>query len=888
MSHPQPAGAIDAQVQGEISGQLAIGNHIIQIGSVAGGVVNITPAGMTPRVQPHPTPIHLTPRPFNALLDRQAEIAAATAALQKNEAIEFWGEDGLGKTVLLRKLAGSLVSKALSDGIVYLAVRRQPVDDILQFLWDAFYDRDVSYKPTDARIRHDLHGKQALILLDDVELERDETQTLLNVAPGCMFCLVARERHLWGDGTSLALTGLPAPDGMALMERELGRALTPQERPAAHALCAALRGHPLYLLRAATIARENRRSLIDIARQVRDPAQIKLLNAWALNALSPLGQQIIAVLAAFEGTPIQADDLAKIIGRVDIVPELIALQQRGLVQAHSPRYTLTGPLGEQLRQTWDVTPWEERALTHFTLWAEAQSQNPQRIVERREPLLQVLSWAMQARRWKEVMRLGRAIEAAFALGGSWGAWARVLQAILQAARLINDRSVEAWALHQLGSRALCLGEITEAGELLKRALQIRQAIGDQAGIAVTQHNLNVLAGPPAPPQQPPKPPKQPAPTAQRPARIPFAVKALVVIVIIVAIGVGIWASNPPATPTPIPPPPIESPQASPVPPQQPTATATPVPTASATSLPLPADTSTPRLTDTPRPTSLPSPQITLNLSPLGCNAAYKPGDSAQIQVWMNRDADVSVSVNGQLIDQRKTFADQMQQIPWQIPPQPGSYTLRADSTLDNVSGPSSECQITVADTIPPDLSNIDLASLANVGPKTICPDKVQVKAQVTDLDSIARVELRYRTLPATGVWLPLAMTASDPQNYWINWRVDTSPDLKSYEFMIYAEDSSGNGQQVGPYQYLTSYYGIDLPHTCYAFYVTPGMDRQGADFQPAISVSSSEACMVRCQNYSACVAFTYDVSNHGCWIKDKVPALTPKSSDTSGMKIWPP
>jgi hypothetical protein len=82
----------------------------------------------------------------------------------------------------------------------------------------------------------------------------------------------------------------------------------------------------------------------------------------------------------------------------------------------------------------------------------------------------------------------------------WQIWLDILNLILKAARALGDRKVEAWALHQLGSRAMCLGQAAQARELLTEALSIRKAIKDKAGLKVTQHNLNVLLRAPVPPK----------------------------------------------------------------------------------------------------------------------------------------------------------------------------------------------------------------------------------------------------------------------------------------------------------------------------------------------------------------------------------------------------
>jgi len=255
-----PPGNVEAQIQGEISGQVAVGNHILQIGAIHGGVVNVAAPEEQPRPQPRPTPVFLRPRPFPGLLDREEEVNAASTALQSATPVEFHGQAGLGKTTLVRHLAYHAADTSFPDGVIYLSAHHQPVADLLQFLFDAFYESDAPFKPTDAQVRHALQGKQALILLDDVNLARDEVEALMDAAPGCTFLLASLERRLWGEGRAMALRGLPSDDALALVEQELGRPLTPEERPAAQALCTALECHPLRLLQAAAMAREEGRS----------------------------------------------------------------------------------------------------------------------------------------------------------------------------------------------------------------------------------------------------------------------------------------------------------------------------------------------------------------------------------------------------------------------------------------------------------------------------------------------------------------------------------------------------------------------------------------------------------------------------------------------------
>ena len=56
-----------------------------------------------------------------------------------------------------------------------------------------------------------------------------------------------------------------------------------------------------------------------------------------------------------------------------------------------------------------------------------------------------------------------------------------------------------WVCHQIGTKALCDGNLPEAQESFKQALHIREALRDKAGAVVTRHNLNLVASLAVPP-----------------------------------------------------------------------------------------------------------------------------------------------------------------------------------------------------------------------------------------------------------------------------------------------------------------------------------------------------------------------------------------------------
>lgn len=536
------AGSVEAHVQGEISGQVAVGNHIIQIGSVHGGVVNLASPDQQPSLRARPAPVLLRPRPFRGLLDREAEVEVIGGALEMGTPVDLYGQAGQGKTSLLRHLAHNPPEGRFPDGIVYLSARHTSLTDLLQSLFDAFYESDQPLKPTEAQIRHRLGAKRALVVLDDTGLGRGEVETLMDVAPVCVFVVASTGRKLWGEGQAIALEGLPLEHAQTLLERELGRRLTPPELPAFETLHAALGGHPLCLIQAAALVREEGRSLDALTDALSSSSADQVLAAQQLDSLSEPERQVLATLAVLKGAPLPAEHLAALVGLADVQLTLDALDRRGLLQAHSPRYSLTGSLNETLAQAWDLAPTAERALAHFARWAEAQT-GVEAILVEQEALLQILEWASDAVRWPEVLRLGRALEAALAIGARWGAWEQVLLGTLQASQALGDRAAQAWSLHQLGSRALCLGDAQAARVSLSEALRLRQALGDRAGATMTQHNLDVLVGPPPPPEKPAEPSEPPSarPAAEpKPRGISLKLKvgiaALVATVLVVVTG----------------------------------------------------------------------------------------------------------------------------------------------------------------------------------------------------------------------------------------------------------------------------------------------------------------------------------------------------------------
>ena len=514
-----------------IQGQVISGekNYLVQVGGQHGVVIDPAPAGLQPLVEARLVSGRPQLASFPDLLDRQAEVNAALDSIRLTLPVEFSGQDGLGKTSLLQHLAHHPGLPAFPDGVVFHSVYKRPAGDVLQLLYDDFYTSPTNFKPSDAQIAHALQVKQAVIMLDEVGLERQEVERLLNHAPNCSFVLSSTERQLWQRGRAMNLTGLPLKDGVALMERELGRPVTPIEKPEVENICKTLAGNPLYLQRVAIRVSQCNELFSDINRQLKPPMPAIGHSRSILISLSRPERRVLAPLAVLGTVPIRVEDLAAVTGLQRVDQVLLSLQRQRLVQSHSPRFSLTGGLAEIIQGEQDLTTGGEKLLSYFIGWAERRSFADD-FMQEADLLQRLLEWGSRAARWSQVLRLAIASEAALALNRQWEIWKKILEWALQAARALGDQVAEAWALHQLGSRALTIGEVNIARQILTEALRLRESLGDKAGAEITRHNLNLLV-------IPTPPIKSARPGAVKPFPIlPVAIAVALVLAILVGFG----------------------------------------------------------------------------------------------------------------------------------------------------------------------------------------------------------------------------------------------------------------------------------------------------------------------------------------------------------------
>jgi hypothetical protein len=491
-------GNVHATIDGDIQGQVAVGNHIYQF-NVNGGVVNVAPPAEGKKFRRRKSPVDLRPRPFPSLLDRNDETAAVKSALKATVPVDLFGPGGIGKTSLLRSLAHNSELDVFPDGVVYRRVAGLGLEDVLQDLFDAFHESQPNFKPTNSEIRIGLQRIKALILLDDLSLNRDEVIALLDTVPGCAFILASLERDLWGEGRIIPLPGLPITEAVNLFVRELNRTLNDQEQAEIREICVKLGGHPLQILQSASLVRENAASFSDIRAKLQQDEPEEAVVSASLKSSTDKQKSLVAILAAAGGVGVPVEHLRALSQSDTVVKDLRDLASLGLVQEEGPGFRLVGELSGTISKLWDLTAWEDRLIEFLADWL-LRKPVQKLLGDSVDVLVSSIQKAGEKNRWSEVVSIGRGLERTLILWRRWQTWLDILKLILKAARALGDRKVEAWALHQLGTRAACLGFSESARGFLTGALQIRQAIGDQAGLAVTQNNLNVFFNIPVPPQ----------------------------------------------------------------------------------------------------------------------------------------------------------------------------------------------------------------------------------------------------------------------------------------------------------------------------------------------------------------------------------------------------
>ena len=79
-------------------------------------------------------------------MGRERELAQAREVLRGEASIDFHGQPGIGKSSLIRWLAHE-GDERWRDGVVYARVAGQPLEDVLQWLFEVFWSTEPRWAP---------------------------------------------------------------------------------------------------------------------------------------------------------------------------------------------------------------------------------------------------------------------------------------------------------------------------------------------------------------------------------------------------------------------------------------------------------------------------------------------------------------------------------------------------------------------------------------------------------------------------------------------------------------------------------------------------------------------------------------------------------------------
>jgi hypothetical protein len=430
---------------------------------------------------------------LQTLLAREEELDRVRLAIGAGKPIELIAACGFGKTGLLRQLAAVDGGQDLTRSWVYLRLGKERLDDTLQRLFDASYTSPQPFKPTPEQRAQLLGQVDSVILLDDLTVGAAEVGQLVANLAGASVVVASTRPVLGRHGMSVNLAGLTDAAAVDLVARDLGRPLTAAEEPAVRALAQAVDGQPLHLHQAAALAREDGRSLEELAaRAARDP---QVLDRLGVNALAEHERRVLAVLALAGGALLPGELIGAIGDVATIAASLGLLRQRGLIEQEQDRFGL--PICH-------VNAYRELLLQHLQLggalgtmgdWLLAKDPTSDEARSAMGAVVNAIGYAAEQGQLPAVVRLVKVLEPVLTLAGRWEAARDLLEQGLAAARRLGDQPAEAWFSHQLGTLEVSLDELGQGQAHLEQALRLREQLQDRAGAAVSRRNLEVLDAP---------------------------------------------------------------------------------------------------------------------------------------------------------------------------------------------------------------------------------------------------------------------------------------------------------------------------------------------------------------------------------------------------------
>jgi hypothetical protein len=423
MSGPPTASSVSGSIRGA-SGQTAIGTNIRQnavfltVEVSPGDPATLDRVAKQIRLDPIADRVTAWGRDFPGLIGREGAVSAVREALDGRGSVAAFGDDGIGKSVLLRHVARRTGS-GFSRGIALIPAGGMLWQDICQEIVGAFFRAAVPIHLGPSQVRTVLGDLDALLLLDDVDPDAGVEQ-LFALAENASFVVASTERLLAGESRAVHLEGLDASGTEALIRATLAQLGAPVavDPEIAARIGQALGGHPGRIIRTVEDAHERQIDLPGLEAELAEGVE-----QAAVASLTRLGkgeQAVVDAVAALGGAPIGPEHVAAVVPAAS-ADTLDDLKRRRVLRAASPQVRLDPDIATaHLESGDDQDEIRARFVDHLVAWAGGGTETAESVADESRAILYLLDWAERAGRDDAVWALTTATEGAFALANRWG------------------------------------------------------------------------------------------------------------------------------------------------------------------------------------------------------------------------------------------------------------------------------------------------------------------------------------------------------------------------------------------------------------------------------------------------------------------------------------
>lgn len=488
------------------------------------------------------------PLPPTSFVGREAEIDAVQALLGRADLrlLTLAGPGGVGKTRLALQIA-TRAGAAFADGVAFvaLAAARTP-EMLISTLGKAFQIKETSGQSLFEGLKHELHAKELLLILDNFEQVLDAAPLvaeLLQTSSRLKVLVTSRSPlHIYGEH-ELVVRPLALPDpesvqsaaeliaqpAVALFVDRAGAvkpdfALNDEQMAAVAEICARLDGLPLAIELAAAWSKilapqaiaarlSNRLALLTGGARdlpVRQQTLRSTLN-WSYELLDAEQKALFARLAVFVGGG-TLDTLEEVCqdqpgATIDLLARLAALVDASLLQqepSDQPRFVMLETIHEyaweQLTQSGELELMQRRHAEHYMRLAESSAalavpDQPHwlsRLEREHDNLRAALEWARAQHESELLLRLASALWNFWHTHGHQREGRQWLVAALAQSEQLSS-ALRAKALYGLGWLARDQGDYARAATYHRESLALFRQLNDPHGIADALRGVGDLA-----------------------------------------------------------------------------------------------------------------------------------------------------------------------------------------------------------------------------------------------------------------------------------------------------------------------------------------------------------------------------------------------------------